>query len=97
MPRIRPRVIEDVFAARVTLHVHRHYADHVVAVALQHDVERLPARARGGAAALFEREQKTVLEKRIVGNRAARVRACIPRLRGDLIDGMHDSRRTGRV
>ena len=97
MPRIGPRVIEDVFAARMTLHVHRHHADDACAGVLEHDVKWLPACARGGAAAFFECEQKAVIEKWIVGNRCARIRACIPDLRGNLIDGMHDSGRARRI
>ncbi len=50
-------------------------------------MKRLPAGARYGAAALFERVQEAVIEERIVGRRAARVCARIP-------DAARESRRS---
>ena len=63
--RMRPAVVEHVFAVAVRLGVHRRHRHHLAGLAAQHRVLRQPAGARVGRAAVLHRAQEGVADERI--------------------------------
>ena len=60
-------MVEHVFAVAVRLHIHRHDADDLAAIASQDRVLRQPAGARIGRSAVLHRAQERVADERIPG------------------------------
>ena len=70
--RVRPAVVEHVFAVAVRLGVHRRHRHHLARLAAQHRVLRQPAGARIGRPAVLHRAQEGVADERIVRRRRRR-------------------------
>ena len=81
LERVRPAVVEDIFAVGVALEVHRHGAEHGAVPALEDDVPGVPAGLRRARAALLECRQKGVADEGVVAACAA-----VPRGRVHLRD-----------
>jgi len=75
MPSVCPRVVEDVLTLAVIFQVERDDSEQSAAV-LNGDVKRLPPGLTSDTAAFFQREQKRVAGKGVVGPRA--IGAAIP-------------------
>ena len=95
LERIRPAVVEDIFAVGVVLEIHRHGAENGAVPALEDDVARVPAGLRRARAAVFERRQEGVADEGV-----AVAGAAVPRRRvhlGDRAQDMSFDRRVRRA